>query len=370
MPLTFIHAADFHLGADLRRFGRVSRKLKAAQFQALENTIHLAAEEQAAFILICGDLFDQRNPSASVLGKAAEILSAGAPMPVYILPGTHDFLGEKSVFSPDRTDLVGDNLIILNNSEISPIQIPDYNCWLYFNPNRSNRSASSPIQGLKRRFEEGFHIGLAHGSLRVMGLDPAYDYPLDPDRIAKTGLDYLALGHWHKNRVEKYGQTTTAYSGTPQPISWSDPGKGAVLVVKLEDTGEAEVTLRAISEIDFLEIREKIYHPSQVKKLLQDLANPKTIVKMALKYSDNLKERHEVAGIIKRASARFLLVQSDYPKDDQLPVSLNHPDRVNKQFHEAFKAELAHLKEADNPERSELYEKAAKLGAAIIAGEE
>jgi DNA repair exonuclease SbcCD nuclease subunit len=370
MPLTFIHAADYHLGADLRRFGKAGRYLRKAQFQSLKNTIETAVEEKAAFILICGDIFDRRNPSSSVLRQTSEILSLCPEIPIYILPGTHDFLSPKSVLNQGRTGWAGKHVIVLNDPEISPLYLGNQDCRLHYCPNRSNRSSSSPINGMEKQTGPGLDIGLAHGSLKVMGLDPGYDFPIRPEDIAGSGLNYLALGHWHKPRVEIFGQTTAAYPGIPQPISWSDPGQGSILVVRLEDTGETEVLPRQVSEVDFREIRAKIYHPVEAERLFKKIDNPKTIVKMLLEYSDNLKEKQEVEDIVEKLSERLLLVQSDEKSNDKLPVSLNNPDKVNQQFIQAFRAELAHLKEADSPDRSELYEKAARLGTAIIAGEE
>jgi DNA repair exonuclease SbcCD nuclease subunit len=223
---------------------------------------------------------------------------------------------------------------------------------------------------MRGRSGQGFDVGLAHGSLQVMGLKTVCDFPVNPTEIVESKLHYLALGHWHKIRIEQIGQTTIAYPGIPQPISWSDPGDGSVLVVRIEDTGKADVFPYPVSEITFSEIRATIYHPSEVEQLLKSISNPKTIVKMALKYSDNLKEIPEVEKLLKNLSKRFLSVQAEDKRANKEPVPLNNPDRINQQFIEAFRAELAHLKEADSPDRSKLYEKAAELGEAIITGDE
>ena len=73
MRFTFLHAADLHLGSPLlglslkdeavaRRFAEASR----AAFSAL---VTRALEEQVAFVLIAGDIFDgdwQRRSSAAI----------------------------------------------------------------------------------------------------------------------------------------------------------------------------------------------------------------------------------------------------------------------------------------------------------------
>jgi DNA repair exonuclease SbcCD nuclease subunit len=64
-------------------------------------------------------------------------------------------------------------------------------------------------------------IGLAHGSLNIMPL-PGDDHLVRPDAADHYGLDYLALGHWHKSSVHKSsdGVHRTAYSGTHEPMNF------------------------------------------------------------------------------------------------------------------------------------------------------
>jgi DNA repair exonuclease SbcCD nuclease subunit len=369
MLLSFIHAADFHLGAGLNRFGPAAETLEKAQFQALEKTLQWAVEDDAAFVLISGDLFDNRNPSPGILRKAGEIFSAGADTQVYILPGTHDFLSDKSVLASDRADWIPANVTILNENIASPFYDSDLDCHLYFRPNRSNRSAKSPIAGFVRRSEGGFHIGLAHGSLKIGGLNVSNDFPIDAEDIKNSCLNYLALGHWHRPRVEKCSQTTVAYPGIGQPIAFSDPEKGSVLYVRLEDTGDPVVQQRPVSSITLKQLDTKIYHPKELIGLFDRLADHNTILKLRLQYSDNFKEANEVETLISKASSRFLLVQSDDNKLKGPASSADARDSSNRQLIKAFKAELARLKEADSEERSKLYDKAAELGSKIIIGE-
>jgi DNA repair exonuclease SbcCD nuclease subunit len=370
MPLSFIHAADFHLGADLRRFGPARKKLEDAQFHALEKTLQWAVKDDADFVLICGDLFDSRNPPPGILGRTGEIFSAFPQTQIFILPGTHDFLGESSVLAQESIGWTGDNIVLLNNSAASPYQIAGSDVHLYFKPNLSNRSVTSPISGLVRQKKYGFHIGLAHGSLKIGALDFANDFPIDPIEIEKSSLDYLALGHWHKSRIEKYGSTTAAYCGIGQPIAYSDPEKGSVFFVKIEDSGKPNTTEGVVSSVTLKKVEETIYHPLEVARLLENLADPNTIVKLDLHYSDSFKEVREVTEIIDQNSKRFLLVHSDDNRVTNSQVSFGGGENANKQLIQAFRTELKHLREADSEERANLYEKAAELGIDLINGEE
>lgn len=369
MPLTFIHAADFHLGADLHRFGTAAARLAEAQLEALDRTLTAASRGDASCVLICGDLFNRRDPPHRLVGAVAEIFRRYPDIRVFILPGTHDFLGPGSRFAREHTSWVGETVIVLNDENESPLYIPDLDTHLYFRPNRSNRSSSSPIADFARRSETGFHIGLAHGSLVIGGFDVAYDFPITPAEIETSGLDYLALGHWHKRRIEKAGRTAYAYSGTAQPISFSDPESGSCLYVRLDDAGEVSVEPIVVSAVTIKRASAVIYHPQEVAKFLEDLADENTIVKLALQYSDKCIETLEVEKIIAEAESRFLLVQAEDKNRDSRKPGVIPGDSPNDQLIQAFKAEIDHLREGDSAERSELYSRAAELGIKIIRGD-
>jgi hypothetical protein len=64
------------------------------------------------------------------------------------------------------------------------------------------------------------------------------------DEIAGTGLDYLALGHWHSAVEGRAGNVSYAYSGAPEPVAVDQDGAGQVLLVTLDDrAGRHVVTI-------------------------------------------------------------------------------------------------------------------------------
>ncbi|MCP4568692.1 MAG: DNA repair exonuclease [FCB group bacterium] len=372
MPLKFIHAADFHLGADLRRLGsdELIETLREAQFGALEKTLAAAVEQQVSFVLICGDLFDSRFPNADIIEKTRKLLSRFSSVPVFILPGTHDFLSDDSVLAGNVLTAGIDNIVVLNDKVQSPYLLPTDDCRLYFLANRSNRSAFSPLA--ECRIVEGccHNIALGHGSLSLGGLGVDYDYPLDPKDIEKSGFDYIALGHWHKPRLEKLGKSTLAYSGIPQPLGFSDPENGSVNIVTIGDNGDVNIDRVTTSTVIFKSVSERIYHPRQLINLLETAADNNCILKIDLEYSDKFKEYTEIETIIDKARSRYLLINADnsYPNK---PAAL--PERDSREesnlLIDNFLTELDRLKETDSPQRAGLYEKAAELGLKIIRGE-
>ncbi len=73
------------------------------------------------------------------------------------------------------------------------------------------------------------------------------DVVITQDEIAASGLDYLALGHWHGAQVAKARGVTYAYSGAPEPVALDQDKAGKVLLVTLDAKGEDEARSRSRS---------------------------------------------------------------------------------------------------------------------------
>jgi DNA repair exonuclease SbcCD nuclease subunit len=77
-------------------------------------------------------------------------------------------------------------------------------------------------------------VGLLHAAIAIPGRTDADDVVVTKDEIAATGLDYLALGHWHSSQQGKAGTVTWAYAGAPEPVAVDQDRAGKVLLVTLD----------------------------------------------------------------------------------------------------------------------------------------
>jgi DNA repair exonuclease SbcCD nuclease subunit len=84
-----------------------------------------------------------------------------------------------------------------------------------------------------------WHVGLVHGSLAIPDRTDRDEVVFTREEVEATGLDYLALGHWHSTQQGKAGPTTWAYAGAPEPVAVTQDGAGKVLLVELEETNGA-----------------------------------------------------------------------------------------------------------------------------------
>ena len=89
-----------------------------------------------------------------------------------------------------------------------------------------------------------WRVGMVHGSIAIPGKTDRDDVVITTEEIAASGLDYLALGHWHSTQSGKAGTVTYAYSGAPEPVALDQDRAGKVLLVELDErAGKRSVTI-------------------------------------------------------------------------------------------------------------------------------
>ncbi|MFM7447054.1 MAG: exonuclease SbcCD subunit D [Leptolyngbyaceae cyanobacterium] len=215
----FLHLADVHLG-----FDRYDNKERTKDFfLAFQDALHrYALAERVDFVVIAGDLFEHRMIQPHVLNQAQVCLQdlQAAGIPVVAIEGNHDNrpYGSKTSWLRYLADW---GLLILlepgNPTNGEPLYEPwdadvrrggyvDLNCdvrvvgsfWYGASAPKAIATLADGIQALPSGPAHTvmlFHHGLEgqiaryQGALRYADLLP----------LKQAGVDYLALGHIHKN---------------------------------------------------------------------------------------------------------------------------------------------------------------------------
>ncbi|MGB5973870.1 MAG: exonuclease SbcCD subunit D, partial [Nodosilinea sp.] len=215
----FLHIADIHLGFD--RYDTPERTKDF--FKALRTVLErYAIEEQVDFVAIAGDLFEHRNIKPATLNQAQVCLQAlkDADIPVLAIEGNHDnrpygtrtswlkYLSEwdlLKLLEPNDGADARNRLAPWDDSTRSGGYI-DLPCgvrvvgsnWYGATAPRAIELLATAISDLPTGPDHTillFHHGLEGqiaryaGALRYTDLLPLKD----------AGVDYLALGHIHKN---------------------------------------------------------------------------------------------------------------------------------------------------------------------------
>jgi DNA repair exonuclease SbcCD nuclease subunit len=251
--LRLLHTADVHLGARHADLGEQAAAQRERQFAAFRATIDLALAEKVDVVLVAGDLFDSNTqPRRSVERVAAELKRlAAARIRTVVIPGTHDVYDRASIYRVhDLAALAGstadDDLVTVLTPDRPSIHLAACDVIVHGPVFASKRAPHSPLRDLRVTGGDGatWHVGLVHGSLAIPDRTDRDEVVFTREEIEASGLDYLALGHWHSAQQSKAGGTTWAYSGAPEPVAVTQDGAGKALLVELSETnGTRTVTI-------------------------------------------------------------------------------------------------------------------------------
>ncbi|HJW75318.1 MAG TPA: DNA repair exonuclease [Thermoleophilia bacterium] len=221
-----LHTADIHLGKGFARYRDAQSRLADELRRVLPRLGRAARDADVDALVIAGDLFDSNAVGRAVRDAALSALREIAPLPVVIIPGTHDCLDDGSVYR--RPEWLGlTHVRLFTDPEPSTKVVGEI--AFHARVNTTNRNGASPLAGL-RPGDARFNVAVAHGSFQdAMEVDEN-DYPITGADIQATGMDYVALGHWH-TWFEVPGPLRALYCGAPQPFDYR--GSGAAAVVDL-----------------------------------------------------------------------------------------------------------------------------------------
>ena len=245
----FLHIADIHLG-----FDRYDNKQRTQDFfYALQDVIQTyAIQEQVDFVIIAGDLFEHRTIQPATLNQAQICLNLlhEAGIPVLAIEGNHDNrpYGTKTSWLRYLADWgllmllepgdvsTGEPFYRAWNADIRRGGYVDLDCgvrvlgsvWYGASAPKAIEQIAKAIQELPAGPEHTvllFHHGLEgqiaryQGALRYSDLLP----------LRQAGVEYLALGHIHKN-YELEGWIFNPGSLEANSIEETSYDRGAYLV--------------------------------------------------------------------------------------------------------------------------------------------
>ena len=196
--MKFIHAADIHLDSALhgleRYEGAPIEEIRSATRRAFDNLIELAIDEQVAFVLLVGDLYDgdwkDYNTGLYFVERMGRLRDAS--IRVFIVAGNHDAASQitKHLRLPDNVTLFSTRKperVVLDDLGVSI-------CGQGF----ATRAVTDDIsQGYPQGDPQLLNIGLLHTCLDGKPGHEPYA-PCTVDGLRSKGYQYWALGHVHK----------------------------------------------------------------------------------------------------------------------------------------------------------------------------
>lgn len=216
-----IHIADLHIGVTLDFLSNDKREIfQKAIFPSLEDVVFTANNNNIDAILIAGDLFDVPTPPTELVSKTFSILGK-ALCPILISPGNHDFYSKNSAYN---TGSVPINVHIFKESKLEAYPLLDNETVVYgaaFNDIKATIPLDAKLDNTK------VNICCVHGEIST---DSGYNSISALD-IAKSGFDYIALGHNHSfSGIKKVENTFFACTGSFFSTNSTETGEKGYLI--------------------------------------------------------------------------------------------------------------------------------------------
>jgi exonuclease SbcD len=386
--LRIIHTADVHLGARHDDLGEQAAAQRERQFAAFKASVDLAIGEKVDLFLIAGDLFDSNvQPRRSVERVAAELKRlAGARIRTVIIPGTHDVCDRASIYRAYDLPAMagtaaGDDMITVLDPDRPLVHLATIDTVVHGLVFATKRAPHSPLQDLAAAVAAGpvatWHVGMVHGSIAIPGKTDRDEVVITTAEIAASGLDYLALGHWHSTQKAKAGLVTYAYAGAPEPIALDQDRAGKVLLVELEErAGQRVVTVEerqvGRTRFDRLEVdAATVASQPALVELLTARADPDLVLDVRLvgvRRDDLDLDTDELEA---RLAPWFLKARV---RDGSVPALTAGPlpsaDTIVGAFIRDLETRIAELETAGSIAEAAEHRDALRLGRLLLAGHE
>ncbi len=354
-----IHTGDLHLGMTFKSLGEKSKLHRRDCQDVFSNIIDLTITEKADALLIAGDLFDKSNPSKSivsfVIGELKRLKEGN--IPVFIITGNHDPYKKDSLWFSYKFP---SNVFIFDSNNLEPKAIGNLEIYglAYINDTKE------PLKGFSAKKSDRFKIGLIHGSTtNIKEDDPEYNYrPITKTQINNSGLNYIALGHFH-DLLDLKTKVKCFYSGSPEGLNFKNKPDSGVLIVSYK-RGEVSVKHHktAIREFHNIEIDcTKMDNDSEIRKTLQKNKDENKILRLILRGSPSLDFHLDKELLEEEFSSDYFYLKID--DKIHIPDNLQEDETIRGQFIKLVNREI---KKENSEEKKKRLENALRIGIGYL----
>lgn len=236
----FLHSADIHLDSPLKGLAAHDDapvgQIRGATRRAFDNLVELAIEEEVAFLLIAGDLYDgdwkDYNTGLFFADRMGRLQRAG--IPVFIVSGNHDAASRLSRSLP-----LPDNVTHFPPGRPRTVLLEEIGVAVHGQSYASRAETANLAAHFPPADPHYFNIGLLHTVLNGREGHEPYA-PCSLDDLVNKGYDYWALGHVH-NREVISREPWIVFSGNIQGRHIREIGAKGASLVTVEEGGVSEV---------------------------------------------------------------------------------------------------------------------------------
>lgn len=249
MDFKFVHSADIHLDSPLRGLDRYegapTERMRGATRRAFENLIQLCLDENAAFLVIAGDLYDgdwpDYNTGLFFLSQVKRLRDAG--IGVYMVRGNHD---TKSKLTASLSLRLPEGVVDLSTSKPETKVLDHLGVAIHGRGYPKWNTTDDLSAAYPRPLDGYFNIGLLHTCAESHGDHERYA-PCTLDGLTSKGYSYWALGHVHAQEVLRT-EPWIVFPGNLQGRHARELGPKGASVVTVED-GNVSLEHRPLDDV-------------------------------------------------------------------------------------------------------------------------
>jgi len=234
----FVHTGDIHLDSPLKGLsgqqGAAAERIRTATRAAFDNLISQAIEEQVAFVIVAGDLYDGdwRDYQTGLFFVRQMGRLAQAGIPVFLLYGNHD--AESQI---TRRLVLPANVRVFSAGRPETFRLEEYGAALHGQSFRQRDITENLVSAYPSPASGCFNIGILHTGLGGLGGHANYA-PCTIEDLVNKGYHYWALAHVHQAAV-LHERPHVAFCGNLQGRHIRESGPKGASFVAVED-GEIE----------------------------------------------------------------------------------------------------------------------------------
>jgi DNA repair protein SbcD/Mre11 len=264
----FIHAADLHLGSPFDGLAIkdrvIAERFAAATRDAFSELVRRAIEEEVAFFIVAGDVYDGewRDNSIGLFFNREVARLDRTGIPVFLLKGNHDAdsVVTKSITLPTSVSQ-------FDTRRPSSFSLDGLKVSLHGQGFAERAASDNLARAYPAPVTGHFNIGVLHTSLT--GRPPHANYaPCSVDDLKARGYDYWALGHVHDHEIVA-NDPPIVFPGNLQGRNIRESGEKGAVLVSVEDGRVASIDRLVVDQARWQQVRVDVSQAETVPALLR-----------------------------------------------------------------------------------------------------
>lgn len=320
--MKIIHCSDLHLDSKLEA-NLDKEKAKQRRDEILysfQNMVNFANNNDVRIIIIAGDLFDKNKVSVKAKNIVRDTILANKNIDFIYLKGNHD---EENFI----TDELPGNLKLFNKNE--------WNSYKYENIVISGiefgKKDSYEIYKSLMLNQSDFNIVVLHGQ------ESNYENKKDKTEIINLrelknkNIDYLALGHIHKYKLEKLdNRGIYCYSGCLEGRGFDECGEKGFVLLNIEnnklETKFISNSIRTLEELE-VDVSDTMTTTEVEQKINEKIEkiSKQNLIKIILVGKVDINSERDIDYLLKKYNEEFYYVKIY----DKTTLKINYLDYEN-----------------------------------------